>query len=64
MEELKTYAEWSKIFEKESGCQIYDDDGARRLESEGRLDEKITRQEAFNYFVICSIMGAHLLKTL
>ena len=56
-ENLKTYKDWSSELEQERGVKIIDDDGARALASEGRLDELITKQEAEKYFVRCTISG-------
>jgi hypothetical protein len=57
MGDLKTYKEWCKIFcEEGPGTKIMDDDGGRALYSEGRLDEPLTRQEAFQYFCHCTVM--------
>ena len=57
MECLKTYKDWSSELEQERGVKIIDDDGARALASEGRVDELITKQEAEKYFVRCTISG-------
>lgn len=54
-DELKTYSEWCPILEKENSMKILDDDGGRQLERENKLNNKITKQEAFNYFIINTV---------
>lgn len=62
MEELKIYKEWLPILESENGVKIIDDDGGRALSSEGRLDTPITKAEATNYFLRCTVSFNHITK--
>lgn len=54
--ENKTYTEWCKIFEKENDVKILDNDGGRLLEQQGKLNTKLTKYEAFDYFCRNTIM--------
>lgn len=52
---MKTWDEWKKIFQ-EQGYIIMDDDGGRSLYSQGRIDEKISKEEATKLLMICTCM--------
>jgi hypothetical protein len=60
-EVLKTYVEWLPIFEAENNMKVIDNDGARNLQYEGRLDELLTKQEAFRYFICCTMIGKNVI---
>ena len=52
---LMTYDEWCPIFEIENNIKIIDDDGYRHVKRDNKLNTKLTKQEALNYFYMCTV---------
>lgn len=55
--ELKTYKDWVNILEMETDTKIINDDGKRLLAKENKLNTLLSKEEAFNYFCINTIMN-------
>ena len=52
---LMTYKEWCPILEQENNMKILDDDGYNQLKRDKKTEDKLTRQEASNYFMMCTV---------
>lgn len=52
---LFTYKEWCPILEKENNMRIIDDDGATQVRRDRKTDTKLTKQEAFQYFIMNTV---------
>ena len=50
-----TYKEWCPILEVENNIKIIDDDGYRHVKRDNKLNTKLTKQEALNYFYMCTV---------
>lgn len=49
---LLTYNEWRPILESQLDCKICDDDGVKRLHSEGKTNNLMCKEEAYEYFIM------------
>ena len=52
---LMTYEEWCPILEIENNIKIIDDDGYRHVKRDNKLNTKLTKQEALDYFYMCTV---------
>ena len=49
------YKEWCPILEIENNIKIIDDDGYRHVKRDNKLNTKLTKQEALDYFYMCTV---------
>lgn len=55
MDEMKTYDEWKKVWQKENKIKIIDDNGAIELADKDMLDALMNYKEACEYLIKCTV---------